>query len=203
MLTTPYVKSRRAQSEDDEETWVEDAPAPTLNRMDNTGESRATVLAVIQDARGMDKGQNGVGVSESDTAYTLDRVSEQGVAVAYSIREDAKADNFSATQIDTARALQALQPGIQSHHAQTFIAQDVEQESRSVVRRLTPTECERLQGFPDGWTAQRWDWKKECLVDQADSSRYKQLGNAVAVPVVSWIAERLVLVAERMADDRE
>ena len=49
------------------------------------------------------------------------------------------------------------------------------------VRRLTPTECERLQGFPDGWTE-----------GQADSHRYKQMGNAVAVPVVSWIAERLV-----------
>lgn len=49
------------------------------------------------------------------------------------------------------------------------------------VRRLTPTECERLQGFPDGWTA-----------DQADSNRYKQMGNAVAVPVVDWIIKRLV-----------
>ena len=49
------------------------------------------------------------------------------------------------------------------------------------VRRLTPTECERLQGFPDGWTE-----------GQADSSRYKQMGNAVAVPVVEWIIGRLV-----------
>lgn len=49
------------------------------------------------------------------------------------------------------------------------------------VRRLTPKECERLQGFPDDWTA-----------GQADSARYKQMGNAVAVPVVSWIIERMV-----------
>ena len=48
------------------------------------------------------------------------------------------------------------------------------------VRRLTPTECERLQGFPDGWTA-----------GQADSVRYRQLGNAVAVPVSAWIGRRL------------
>jgi DNA (cytosine-5)-methyltransferase 1 len=52
---------------------------------------------------------------------------------------------------------------------------------KSVVRRLTPTECERLQGFPDGWTE-----------GQADSHRYKQMGNAVAVPVVQWIIDRLV-----------
>ena len=50
----------------------------------------------------------------------------------------------------------------------------------STVRRLTPTECERLQGFPDGWTD-----------GQADSHRYKQMGNAVAVPVVEWIINRL------------
>ena len=51
----------------------------------------------------------------------------------------------------------------------------------SVVRRLTPTECERLQGFPDGWTE-----------GQADSHRYKQMGNAVAVPVVQWIIDKIV-----------
>jgi len=63
----------------------------------------------------------------------------------------------------------------------------------SVVRRLTPTECERLQGFPDGWTTHRIDEKKG-LVEQADSARYKQMGNAVAVPVVEWIMARLVEV---------
>jgi len=53
--------------------------------------------------------------------------------------------------------------------------------NKSVVRRLTPVECERLQGFPDQWTE-----------GQADSHRYKQLGNAVAVPVVQWIIERFI-----------
>jgi len=46
------------------------------------------------------------------------------------------------------------------------------------VRRLTPLECERLQGFPDGWTE-----------GQSDTNRYKQTGNAVAVPVVEWIIQ--------------
>jgi DNA (cytosine-5)-methyltransferase 1 len=56
----------------------------------------------------------------------------------------------------------------------------------SIVRRLTPKECERLQGFPDDWTA-----------TQADSSRYKMMGNAVTVPVVEWIIKRMVkLVVE-------
>lgn len=97
--------------------------------------------------------------------------------VSYIIREDATANNFSATEIETARALQSLQPSVQSHHAQTFIAKDA---SPAVVRRLTPTEYERLQGFPDDWTA-----------DQADSNRYKQMGNAVTVNVINWIGQRL------------
>ena len=50
----------------------------------------------------------------------------------------------------------------------------------SNIRRLTPTECERLQGFPDGWTE-----------GQSDTQRYKQLGNAVSVPVVQAIMEKL------------
>jgi DNA (cytosine-5)-methyltransferase 1 len=59
------------------------------------------------------------------------------------------------------------------------------------VRRLTPVECERLQGFPDHWTARRFDERRGSVVDQADSARYKQLGNAVAVPVITWIANRI------------
>ena len=51
------------------------------------------------------------------------------------------------------------------------------------VRRLMPVECERLQGFPDDWTA-----------GQKDTPRYKQMGNAVAVPVVEWLMHRLVNV---------
>lgn len=61
----------------------------------------------------------------------------------------------------------------------------------TAVRRLTPMECERLQGFPDGWTQYRVDPKKG-VIEQADSPRYKQMGNAVAVPVVEWIVNRLV-----------
>ena len=49
------------------------------------------------------------------------------------------------------------------------------------VRRLTPTECERLQGFPDGWTQ---------LGDTADSRRYSALGDAVTVNVAHWIGSR-------------
>lgn len=93
----PFVKAKRAQNDNDDETWETDRPSPTLNQFDS-GDSRATTVLV------------GVG-----------------------------------------------------------------------VRRLTPVETERLQGFPDGHT-------DVC----SDTQRYKQMGNAVAVPVVRWIAEKIM-----------
>ena len=57
------------------------------------------------------------------------------------------------------------------------------------VRRLTPTECERLQGFPDGWTA--IPWKKKDAEDCPDGPRYKALGNSMAVNCMEWLGERI------------
>ena len=54
------------------------------------------------------------------------------------------------------------------------------------VRRLTPLECERLQGFPDGWTD---------IENASDTARYKALGNSMAVPVMRWIGERIEKVS--------
>ena len=62
----------------------------------------------------------------------------------------------------------------------------------TAVRRLTPIECERLQGFPDGYTAIPWRGKG---ADQCpDGPRYKALGNSMAVPVMRWIGERMQMV---------
>jgi len=131
---------------------------------------------------------------------------------AYSIREDAIANNFSATPLEVTPALQATRPSVQSHHAQTFVAhtfkvpggcegggkgylgqdeaaftisttQDQQLFHNMAVRRLTPTECERLQGFPDDYT----NIKENC----PDSPRYKALGNSMAVPVMKWIGQRI------------
>ena len=95
--TATYSKSKRAQSIEDDETWLENAVVPTLNNFD-VGDTRATTLIL--------------------------------------------------------------------------------EES---LRRLTPIEWERLQGFPDDWT-----------IGQADTTRFKQMGNAVTVNVVDWIIKRLV-----------
>ena len=57
------------------------------------------------------------------------------------------------------------------------------------VRRLTPVECERLQGFPDNYTA--IPWRKKPITECPDGPRYKSLGNSWAVPVVRWIGNRI------------
>ncbi|WP_411814733.1 DNA cytosine methyltransferase [Histophilus somni] len=60
----------------------------------------------------------------------------------------------------------------------------------SIIRKLTPTECERLQGFPDNWTL--IPYRNKPIDDCPDSPRYKAIGNSMAVPVMRWIGERLV-----------
>lgn len=63
-----------------------------------------------------------------------------------------------------------------------------------IVRRITPLECERLQGFPDGWTDIPWKGKESA----PDSPRYKALGNSMAVPVMRWIGERIDFVEKEV-----
>ena len=70
------------------------------------------------------------------------------------------------------------------------------------VRRLTPTECERLQAWPDGWTKFRvkkavnegnlWRVVDATPVPQADGPRYKQIGNGVTASVAEWIGRRIL-----------
>lgn len=61
-----------------------------------------------------------------------------------------------------------------------------------IVRRLMPVECERLQGFPDGWT--RIPYRGKPAMECPDTPRYKALGNSMAVPVMRWIGERIAMV---------
>lgn len=64
--------------------------------------------------------------------------------------------------------------------------------TRWIVRRLTPTECERLQGYPDGWTdIGEWVDTKGKKHKPADSPRYKALGNSIALPQWFWIAQKM------------
>ena len=68
------------------------------------------------------------------------------------------------------------------------------------VRRLTPTECERLQGFPDGWTdIGEWTDSKGKVRQTTDSARYKALGNSIGLPPWKWVLKRISAQYERDA----
>jgi site-specific DNA-cytosine methylase len=214
-----FTKSKRAQSTSDNETWVESEVNPTLNSFDvgDTRATTAIVEPVLFEnsyrdgARIAKEGitqtlsakmgtgggntpmvalplsfdtQFGSNANVTENVAPTLKSSQQAPSVAYSIREDAKANTFSATELDHANALSALRPSPQSHHAQMFIA-----EPQMAVRRLTPVECEKLQG----WRVDHTRWKPDGT-EMADSNRYKMVGNGVATPVAKWIAEHIAKV---------
>ena len=89
----------------------------------------------------------------------------------------------------------AASPGMkqQSYVAQRM-AETIHDGSKWVVRRLTPVECERVQGFPDGWTDIPYRGKEH----PPDTPRYKAIGNSMAVPVMRWLGERIQMVQDIM-----
>ena len=93
-----------------------------------------------------------------------------------------------------------LSPGA---HAGSYNGQDAYNDmliASSTVRRLTPLECERLQGFPDGWTdIGEWVDSKGRIRQTTDSARYKALGNSIALPPWKWVLKRLCAQYERDA----
>ena len=72
---------------------------------------------------------------------------------------------------------------------------------RMAIRRLMPVECERLQGFPDGWTQIPWRGRpaEEC----PDGPRYKAIGNSMAVPVMRWLGERIAMADSILPEEVE
>ena len=89
----------------------------------------------------------------------------------------------AASMTDIAGSLRTKPPGSTENSSTTAALHG------SAVRRLTPIECERLQGFPDGYTAIPYRGKPA-----ADGPRYKALGNSMAVPVMAWIGRRIAAV---------
>lgn len=75
-----------------------------------------------------------------------------------------------------------------------------EKKMETVVRRLTPVECERLQDFPDGWTdIGEWVDDKGRARKTTDSARYKALGNSIALPFWAYVLKRISAQYERPA----
>ena len=155
-----------------------DAPMYTLDQA-----SQHAVFAIQAGAlrTNPNSGPEGVGV-QADHAYTLEaRAEVQAVAVAF------QPGNLSRGA--GAAPSSAVFPTLNANHGRGMSDQSPHVAAGSAVRRLTPTECERLQGFPDGWTAIPWRNKPES--ECPDGPRYKAIGNSKAVPVVRWIAKRI------------
>lgn len=111
--------------------------------------------------------------------------------VAFSIMPMNSGKDYKARPTDVSQPIMAGGP-VGGNQGGDYIA------NTYAVRRLTPTECERLQGFPDGYTAIPWRGKP---ADQCpDGPRYKALGNSMAVNVMRWIGQRIQMV-EDMTND--
>ena len=211
-LVVPFVKSRRAQTNTDDETWVEGDVTPTLNAFDNGGESRATVLMpfVFDGTRHDDFRM------DTETVPTLKQRMGTGGGQVPMLAEPIVYDGYNQ-KLDDSGIHRSLRIGRDSSDfvAQPTYAFDTQfgsnaavfedtsptlkssQQPPSVsppglaVRRLTPLECERLMGWPDDHTRWTADGK-----EQADTNRYKQCGNGVASPVARWVGEQLRPVLE-------
>ena len=117
-------------------------------------------------------GGNGLGCQE-DLAYTLTATDRHAVVELYQ------------------KTVGALCRGDEKGIGNQYVSQDKCiinascSETHHLIRRLTPLECERLQGFPDGWTD---------IPGASDSARYKALGNSVAIPCVEYLMQRVAMV---------
>ena len=130
--------------------------------------------------------RQGMGIGDTgDPSHTVTAACVHGVAHA--------AVAFHPTQdpISSSESSHALGTGSKGGCATAAVAQAM------TVRRLTPRECERLQGFPDDWTL--IPWRKKPADECPDGPRYKALGNSMAVNCMAWIGERIAAVEDTHA----
>lgn len=270
-----YRKSRRAQTKDDDETWVDDGRANTLNAFDVGERDTHAVLApvAVPDPAyavtgGHTGGQFGTGRDAQDTfvldvaptlladghdgshggsggaiplvasepipfdpkqlghpanhsspkagapCHPLRAVANCEPAIAYQchgsnvgpmgtlragngneaggvpfVEADPVAFHTTQDPIDGPIS-PCLSQGNQQGHCTTGVL------TQTRVRRLTPTECERLQGFPDGWTAIKRRSPRKTKTATPDGPRYRALGNSMTTTVIRWIGEQIERAAK-------
>jgi DNA (cytosine-5)-methyltransferase 1 len=178
LVPTPYRKSKRACSTTDNESWVLANSSNTLNNFD-LGDTRTT-HAVVQHQM---PGSVAPTIGASGPPYSRtgnERVEAEELAISFTpgnlVRKagpNPSSETFPTLSKDS---------GHQNPHVATPMA----------VRRLTPIECERLQGFPDNWS--RIPWKGNSEEECPDGPRYKACGNSMAVPVMAFIGKRIAEV---------
>lgn len=178
-----------------------------LNANENGGQSRDAVFCL--QGNGIDRadtaGCNGKGWRE-DQCYTLNTIDRPAV---YDARGNGdgktvctitgdhqnRVTDYTALCVGNGQANQSVSDkagALNTMHDQQAVM------VQAVVRRLTPLECERLQGYPDGWTdIGEWVDSKGKKHGEADSPRYKALGNSIALPFWQWMARRICAQYER------
>jgi len=172
----------------DDETWVDGDHANTLNRFD-VGDTRTTHIVV--EAQGYsireDNAANTFSATPVDTARCLQKHqpsinshhAQNIITETFSVYpEGGNGADIAAAKVECSPALTKVKSERGVHVA--------EQMS---VRRLTPVECERLMGLPDGWTAPPG-------VKAPDSKRYAACGDAIVTTVAFWIADRIRMIEE-------
>lgn len=183
--------------------------APTISARAGTGGNNLPLVAAPEQEeppvicitgnaidRQPQNGGNGIGVSQEGVAFTLtatDRhavFSRQRVDVFKSgdvVSTESARQHKDATDLVYQATVGALTSSDRKGPNSQYVGQDkLVVEGPLLIRRLTPLECERLQGFPDLWTA---------LPGAADSARYKALGNSVAIPCVEFIMRQIAHAA--------
>lgn len=165
------IIGRKPENGGNGEGWSEEI-GYTLTKSDLHGVAYPvnTQIAMRHEALGEGTGM-GIG-ADGDPSYTLQAAHSHAVAFAQNTRDEVR-------EMNVVGAL-AAKPGMKQT---SYIRQQMQ------VRRLTPVECERLQGFPDGYTDIMPNGKPT-----PDGPRYKALGNSMAVPVMHWIGARILAV---------
>jgi len=125
-------------------------------------------------------GPNGVGASEDNTMYTLTKTDVHAVVYEAHAKDARYRDTEQTSPTMKARWENMTDtPIVYENHTPLV--------NQSVIRRLTPVECERLQGFPCRYTEIPYNNRPHT----PDGHRYKALGNSMAVPVIRWLGERI------------
>lgn len=189
--------------------------APTMSARYGTGGNNVPLIVANQETiciagnaigREPENGGNGLGC-QADVAYTLTATDHHAVF------SRQRSDEFSENQVaatQSARQYKDATDLICQPYQQTvgtigysdhkginnqFVSEDkCIVERHSLIRRLTPLECERLQGFPDGWTD---------IPGASDSARYKALGNSVAIPCVDFVLRGIAYFLRKIKGEED
>ena len=164
---------------------IHDDLCPTLNTMGGGQREPCVAYGISENIIGRHDGNGGNGIgSQEDLQYTLNATGVHGVAYGFEpsiAKHEGEPNRFVEEMTPTMRSETAAMAGPTQSGPKVI--------QQMAVRRLTPRECERLQGFPDDYT--KIPYRNKSADNCPNGPRYKALGNSWAVPVVRWIGERI------------